>query len=338
MNTDDDAIPDDVKQLMTQLLGNDEPIAISRLRGGHHALYIVQDESRTVVLKIMENGIDALARELAARRLFASAVPMPPVVASGMLRGTQAFAVLHWVEGISLSWALLEVAPFSVTVAFDRAGLGLGHLHRRAAQVDHEAAPLLPLAPVMRLGFGAPGFAERLLATVAPFRAQFGDELIAGLASALMRTAPVCARYRGDVVTCHGDYQPKNLLFAETGDLVSIIDWELAGRGSRLSDLAHLLRYAHTPELERSLGDGYAAVLDLDADWKTAARCYDLARVAIGLSHTEVAGDSDVPRWVDFMQGCVDALLHDDLTRYARTTARLLARDAMRFTAEQNDA
>jgi Ser/Thr protein kinase RdoA (MazF antagonist) len=204
---------------------------------------------------------------------------------------------------------------FPVETAFENAGALLGRLHAQSAAVDERPNRIFPLAPAASVGFGAADFLGRFAIATAPFRERFGNPLWDRVTAAIEGGLDACERVLVEVVLCHGDYQPKNLIFGEAGQLQALIDWELAAFAPRLADLVHLLRYAPSDALEDSIRRGYAATCPLPDAWTRAARCYDLARVSLGLSRPGVSGASDIPLWIEFIEGCVNALLRSDPQR-----------------------
>jgi Ser/Thr protein kinase RdoA (MazF antagonist) len=133
------------------------------------------------------------------------------------------------------------------------AGALLGRLHAQSAAVDGRPNRVFPLAPAASVGFGAADFLDRLAIATAPFRERFGNPLWDRVTAAIEGGLDACERVLVEVVLCHGDYQPKNLIFDEAGQLQALIDWELAAFAPRLADLVHLLRYAPCDALEDSL-------------------------------------------------------------------------------------
>jgi Ser/Thr protein kinase RdoA (MazF antagonist) len=309
-------------RLCERLLPGAATMDIEAMPGGQHELYRVRNRSRSYSLKIMRNrahfsakdGASALRRELFARRGFGGQLPLPAVLHSGQIRDGSRYFMCEWVDGQSLRHHLLK-ASLLTGPAFEQAGRLLGQFHDRSRLQVKVARRVLPTAPVVSLGFGLPDFTKRLLDTMTAVRHRFGPRLLDDVAETLDTAMPCCARFTDDLLVCHGDFQPKNLIFSEAGTLVSVIDWELCVIGSRLGDLAHLLRYADSYVAEDHFGDAYATFYPLPAGWKSAMRCYDLARVGLGLSQPGISSASDIPLWMDFVRGCIDILRDDDPVR-----------------------
>lgn len=45
---------------------------------------------------------------------------------------------------------------------------------------------------------------------------------------------------RGDEIVCHNDVGPTNVVFSETGNVVGVIDWEMAAPAQPSNDMAHV--------------------------------------------------------------------------------------------------
>lgn len=74
----------------------------------------------------------------------------------------------------------------------------------------------------------------------------------------------------------HGDYQTNNVLYAEAGDLVAVIDWEISGLGPQLLDLGWLALFT-----DPSCWDaGYAAGMQVVAEPATLRHRYEDAAQA----------------------------------------------------------
>jgi aminoglycoside phosphotransferase len=308
-------VPADVLRLCRRVFGAGAAGRPVRLRGGQHELYRINVGPEAAVLKIIKDAAAALRRETRARELFAPGIPISSLLFQGRIRGSSRYLITRWVDGVPLSTALVHRTAFPVKTAFENAGALLGRLHAQSAAVDERPNRIFPLAPAASVGFGAADFLGRFAIATAPFRERFGNPLWDRVTAAIEGGLDACERVLVEVVLCHGDYQPKNLIFDEAGQLRALIDWELAAFAPRLADLVHLLRYAPSDALEDSLRQGYGATCPLPDAWVRAARCYDLARVSLGLSRSGISGASDIPLWIEFIEGCVDALLRSDPQR-----------------------
>jgi Ser/Thr protein kinase RdoA (MazF antagonist) len=322
-------LPADVLRLCRRTFGQSATWTPARLGGGQHELYRVEDGADAAVLKIIVDGAGAQRRELRARELFESEIPIPAKLSHGRIRGSSRYLITRWADGEPLSTALVHRDGFPIPAAFGSAGILLGRLHALSAMVRERPGRVFPIALAVSLEFGMAEFFRQFEAATARFRERFDPSLWTRVRAAIESSLGACTGILVDTVLCHGDYQPKNLIFDAAGQIRALIDWELATFAPRLADLAHLLRYAPTDVAETALGQGYGASFDLPEVWTRAARCYDLARVSLGLSRPEgISGASDIPQWIEFIEGCADALLVADPTRLREAARVFLAQTA----------
>lgn len=89
----------------------------------------------------------------------------------------------------------------------------------------------------------------------------------------------------------HGDCQPGNILYDETGEVVALLDWELSGIGPQYYDLAWLVMigdranwhpdwYAHNPLTPAQMIDDYVRITGRDCaglSWYRALAGYKMA-------------------------------------------------------------
>jgi len=116
------------------------------------------------------------------------------------------------------------------------------------------------------------GFIER-------YETQLGD----GAAATLRDVAAVIGAWQvaqlEPFAVIHGDYRLDNLLFAPGTDDVIAVDWQTAGIGPPLRDVAYFLGNSVTPEARRAheeelLADYHAALVARDVTGYDADRCW----------------------------------------------------------------
>ena len=90
------------------------------------------------------------------------------------------------------------------------------------------------------------------------------------------RAEPRLKAIEGRPVLAHGDFKPTNVLVDESG-LTGVVDWEFAHAGTRLADVAQMLR--HPESLPPGFAAAFADALGLDADAVLLARTLDLANL-----------------------------------------------------------
>jgi hypothetical protein len=240
-----------------------------------HDLYATIEEH------IIGTDQDCIGPLLCKARKGDPGIPIPSLLFQGRIRGSSRYLITRWADGVPLSTALVHRTAFPIETAFENAGALLGRLHAQSVAVDETPGRIFPLAPAASVGFGAADFLGRFAIATVPFRERFGDPLWDRVSVAIEVGLDACKRVLVEVVLCHGDYQPKNLIFDEAGQLQALLDWELAAFAPRLADLVHLLRYAPSDAVEDSLRQGYGATCPLPDAWTRAARCYDLVRVSL---------------------------------------------------------
>lgn len=87
---------------------------------------------------------------------------------------------------------------------------------------------------------------------------------------------PRLREIEGLPVLVHGDFKPTNILVDENG-LVGLVDWEFAHAGTRLSDVAQIVR--HPDALPEGFARTFGEDLGLDDDAILLARTLDLANL-----------------------------------------------------------
>ena len=220
------AVPPDAERALATVLSR--PWTLARLTGGYSwRTYRVTDATgRRVVLRIAPGGgtLEPYEpeREAAALRRVAGIVPAPTVLATG-----QGFIVEEHVDG--------DVRrPRDVTDPGERRRYrrafaeALGDLHRISEPGDPD---LLLREELGRMRGQYEAHARR--------RYPAFEHALRWLDGNFPRTpAATGARF------CHGDYRFSNLAWRAPGDLAGVLDWERAGPGDPLADVAFTRRYS----------------------------------------------------------------------------------------------
>ncbi len=217
------------------------------------------------------------ARVMAALR--AAGAPCPDIYASSSAPAIdeRAFALIEFVEGMGWEEAA-DSLPHEVLVAS-----AVRTLKRmQAVPIDETGLGAeQPLGPREELGRWA-GLLAR-----APLVREPGEALVRKLAES-------CPSGRTPVLV-HGDYHFGNLLFGPTGEVLAVLDWEIAEIGEPLIDLCGLAVAA----LRRAYPDepNPAGILDVPVaeilnqygeaqhvDWFMALVCFKYAAI-LGFNH-----------------------------------------------------
>ncbi len=323
------------------------PVRLTRIGDGHSNLtYAVQDGKRTLVLRrppprpFPRGANDVLREARILQALAGTDVPVPEVLAVAAasdvmdvpffimehLDGVVATAVLppgldNRAERSALADAVVDVLAALHDV--DWRGRGLGDLGRPKGFIDRQL-DRLPLLIAADDG-----------ALPAPF-AELRDGLRASRPDS------------DDAALIHGDFRFGNLMLA--GDpparVVGVLDWELAGLGDPLADLAYLLAtyavpaeplHALTEMSTVTLGQGfparrvlagrYAAATGRDLSrlpWYEGLQLFKLAVLFEYNRRKAATGGGDAyyadPLLVDGLLGAARHVLHASSTRHLDPT------------------
>ncbi len=256
---------------------------------GHSGFtYAVDTTDGTFVLRLSPPGVRVAGpadvgrqgRIMTALHAEGFAVPRILACSSEPALDGRSFALMELTTGLTCDEAIatyggqavceasIAVSRALATIPVDRTGLAGEPVSGPAEEIDRWAA-LLAKAPD-----GARAAA---------------DALIARLRAAAVSIAPF------EPVLVHGDFHYANLLFDE-GRVVAVLDWELAGLGMPLVDLASLTvtalraRYRPDPNPSGDVGLSAAQVAAAytgaaaEVDWATALGCLKYAGIiAYGL-------------------------------------------------------
>lgn len=292
-------------RLLAGLPGNQQVETLQLLHGGHiNTNYAVGlGHGRRLRLRIFVQGEAAFRKEIGVLRDLSEAVAVPRLLLADSRPDVfpYPFAVLEWLDGISLNEALTCAPEAAAAIGEQLAGILLG------IQKQPLALPSFPpFLDYVGMCLFERGAAERLGAETA---GRVWD-LVREHGPALERGR----RRRGDILV-HGDFHGENIIVREdrgTWRVAGILDWEWAHNGCYLCDLGSLLRNdcALTAELQRGLQAGFRRS---DApppdDWIMGSRIWDLAAQCEKLTGPNDRGEV-TRRTVKIIERC----LHD----YAR--------------------
>jgi aminoglycoside phosphotransferase (APT) family kinase protein len=265
------------------------PVRLSLIGDGHSNLtYAVQDAERTVVLRrpppppVPRGGNDVLREARILRALAGTGVPVPAVLAvaaAGAVMDVPCYVMEH-LDGVVAT----EILPPAIDTPAERAALAGAMVDVLAAlhDVDWRDRGLADM--------GRPeGFLDRQLDRLPLLIAGPGGALpapFARLRDELGAAKPASAG--GSLV--HGDFRLGNLMLARNAParVTGVLDWELAGVGDPLADLAYLLvtyavpgepLHALTQMSAATLGPGFPPRSALAARY-AAATGRDLSRLS----------------------------------------------------------
>lgn len=254
-----------------------EPLSGGLVNSNHRVQ--VAGASQPVVVRVYTRDADACSRDAALFRLVEDRVPVPELLWADAA-GERSYAVMSWVEGVSLTTAL-EDAPGEVgrAVGETLAAIG-GHTFPRAGFFSADLT-------VTHAGDGvAVPFLEHIehcLDTGAA--ARLGEPLATEVRAFVRRHARYLPAEPRPAALVHGDYKAGNILLHQTGGrwgVAAVLDWEFAFAGPPVFDLGILLRYARRLPVafEQGVIAGFAAAGGaLAPEWKRTIRLLDFVNL-----------------------------------------------------------
>lgn len=296
------------------------PLRFELLSDRRHPLFRVRGARRTGVLKVHVDCRNLWAREVKAHRLFDGFVRLPGLW-NAEWTGSVGFVLTEYVDGVPLS-ARIGDPDFPLEHAFRQAAEIAKAIHTVGADVGSSDTEMFEIDTLLQLGLGTNAFGEVLVSCLERVKKHLGGRWFNRIRPAAHKAAEALRGIQQTGCLIHGDFQPRNLLVRNDGLVAAVIDWELARISVPVCDLAALLRFTSTTRLERAVLAAYAAPSSPSYMAKIA-RCFDLARVGVGLSSADWSAD-DIPAWVDFLNGCADYVLDGRRIQHLRMAAAKL--------------
>jgi Ser/Thr protein kinase RdoA (MazF antagonist) len=302
--------------LVRSVLG---PISrVEPIRGGQHTTFRVIAANDAIV-KVFPAGHTGFATERAALQLLRGRLPVPELYAS-LEDDEGGYLVLSYVPARSLAElvagrrgasdrALVEAARMASRV----------HASLRALPAASSAFAIDPLARLGRAGaFDRNAFACQIAGArvIGPAR---GERVL----RVLDAKRPVLDAMGSTSQVIHGDFQPRNLLVDAESRVAAVLDWELARVAPVLCDLAMLLRFCTDAAAEHATLRAYDDLPWSVEETRIAARCYDIAKVTLGMSKVTTP-TSDAALWLDYLDGCIEFVERGATERMRGAAARLL--------------
>jgi hypothetical protein len=294
--------------------------------GGQHATFHILGPVEAIlkVFPAQYSGFDVeqAALELIRTGLAGWPVVVPEVYGSGSDADGR-YLLLSFFLSRSLAEAI-RIPEFRRRHALVEAAETLGRIHSIASRLAEAATGMFPVDRLAGLGrIGQPDF-DGLCERVRQGSRVVGAERIGGAIRALEAHRTILEAVCAPIHLVHGDYQPKNLLIARHGAaLVAVIDWELTCLSSPIRDLATLLRFCDDLSTEDAVLEAYPALPWTREMTRVGARCFDLARVAVGMS-TVRSTTSDTPAWLEFVDATIEYLAAGAHERLRRAAAALI--------------
>ncbi len=208
-----------------------------------------------VVLRIYLRDPEAGHREAMLSALLKRKVPVPEVLFVGDWSGYQ-FAILQWVEGISLRDLLLGNQRYDMQDVMHQ----VGRIHASITSFSFPKSGVFDeRLQVIDHRYTLDAFVDQCLQSEAVTTSLLPQQIhsIKNAFDGFQQYLPDSHHSR----LVHGDFDPANILVKEVEGrwaISSILDWEFAFSGSPLWDVANMLRYAHTvdPLFKKSFLEG----------------------------------------------------------------------------------
>jgi aminoglycoside phosphotransferase (APT) family kinase protein len=249
------------------------PVHAHLIEGGRSniTLRLLDGAGRSVVLRRPPTGPTAQTAHDVAREfrflkgLHPAGIPVPRPIALCTDREVAPcdLIVVDYVDGVTLG----SSAP-AKSVPSGMISTATADLADRLAQLHALDPDAVGLADVGRGG----NYLERQVSRWAKQIADDQSQLASNLGQ-LSRKLSENLPDRAEITLIHGDYHLGNVIFAETGRVAAIIDWELATLGDPLVDLAVLLSQWPQPGATDAFGNpGFMSIESMPGAAKVIAR------------------------------------------------------------------
>ncbi len=258
------------------------------------------DRPAPILLRFYQRSGDLAHKEMALCRMVEKQVRVPSYLhfaPENPVTG-HAFAVLDWVEGMTLDAALPRLDSGTLTGLADAIGRTLAAIHEFTYEhFGFFNADLNVPLPIDLSRAGLVAYLHQCLVEGLG-GARLGAELTAAVLAFAAREGHRVEEWQRKACLVHGDFNPSNILIRQTADgsawkLAAIIDWEFAFAAAPAFDFGILLRppLGGAVAFVAALEQGYrAGGGDMPADWQRIARITDLFSFADILHHPETSG------------------------------------------------
>ncbi|WP_165482711.1 phosphotransferase family protein [Legionella gresilensis] len=232
--------------------------------------------SNPYILRLYLRDPEASYREQQLSLLLKAKLPIPEIYFIGHYQDYQ-FAFIEYLPGITLRDLLLRKQTFNVEHLMFTLGTMAAQIHAHI--------------------FPKPGFFNRQLQIIQAPKSSYSEygkecleneQVILTLDSKLISKITFYLNYldlffpsADEKCLVHGDFDPANILVSEENKqwkISGILDWEFAFSGSRLFDIANMLRYAHymPPSFQSSFLKGLSLSYTLPKHWQTSVKLLNL--------------------------------------------------------------
>jgi aminoglycoside phosphotransferase (APT) family kinase protein len=255
------------------------------MSGRANSIYLVQTNRGRFVLRLHIRDERAGAKERAIARTYGGQVPVAAVLGHGETSSGHAFTLLSHVPGDTLEQVLLSANRPRI----EHAARSLGRTVAQLSNIRFEQSGDLTTTESGTLVVEPWPFSDFFQwalfeSPAGPRLGSLRDRLRSFLETTASRYPDPWHQH-----LVHADFNPTNLLIAETGDLTAVLDWEFAHAGSIWFDLGNLLRHRPSqplpdyfiPPLLEGLTD---AGVTLPSHWRALSLITDLSSACEFLS------------------------------------------------------
>ena len=294
--------------------------SVEVIEGGQHSTLRVRGDHE-VIVKVFPVGHKGYGTERIALRRLAR-VDLVPRLLGEAEDADGAYVLLASLPGKSLAERLSEPTYQGQPALIDAASV-LGRLHSILRSVGEADTNRFALDELAALATSGVFLLDEYRRRVQSAEAFLGVDRLAAVLRTLEEHRATFDRVCSRVQLVHGDYQPRNILVGDVHQVIAVLDWELARRASPICDIAMLLRFARSSSAEVELLRAYDGLPWSTDDTLLAARCYDAAKVTLGISKA-TGWSSDLPSWLDYIDGCLDCVACRGDERLRAAASKLL--------------
>ncbi|MFT3925179.1 MAG: aminoglycoside phosphotransferase family protein [Myxococcales bacterium] len=295
------------------------------IRGGQHSTYRVVGR-RSAIVKVFPADHVGFHVERRTLQLLAGRRGIPHLYASGK-NASFAFLLVSCIAGESIAHAF-STAGFPRARALTNASEKLARTHELLRGLSPRQQRSFPVDSLAEISTSVTSFMDAFSSAALNAERFLGARRLRDVLKVVHRHAPLLVQVHEHRQVIHGDYQPRNVLADQEGRIRGVVDWEMARQATPLCDIAMLLRYCDSVRAERDVLLAYAGLSLSANEARLAARCYDLAKVTLGMSKAP-AWTSDARTWIHYIDGCLDYVRRGSTAR-----SRRAARDLLLYQSE----
>ncbi len=241
-------------------------------------------EPRDLVLRLYQRDPQQMMKEAAIAARLIGRVPVAAFlhVEPDPQQLGAPFALLEWVDGVTLDSVLPELDAEQLDAVGETLGRLLATMHgEHFSEAGFLDGTLHVCEPIETGGAGLIDFCTHYIAD-SHVRTRLGKTRLRRLQEFVEQHAHRLDAWRGKPCLTHGDFGGSNILVSlhdKQVGVAAVLDWEFAFAGSPFFDLGNLTRapLGDSAEFSLALERGYRDVdSDLPGTWQDLARLVDL--------------------------------------------------------------